>query len=159
MPPSYLKKRKLGWYVYLPIPKAQQAAMGGRTALTESLRTRDEREAQRLRHEVIGRLQKQIAEAGESSTPQVLLSRARSARADIDAGKSQAFDLGDGVTVTDEEMALDAARDQYLSAQGKKHGVDSEGHPRIPEADVAALSAASSILTGHRKLDSRRTST
>lgn len=80
VPPTYLKRRKLGWYVQLPVPQMHQEAMGTKV-LTRSLRTRDEGEAHKLRHRVIAELQQLINQATpaapEALTAEGILEAAR----------------------------------------------------------------------------------
>jgi integrase len=143
--PTYLKRRKLGWYVQLPVPRSQQHALGCKV-LTRSLQTRDEGEALRRRHRVIAELQALLTEtpkAPPAETPEAILQRAQSARAAVDAGKADPLD---------EELALDATVDDFLSKQARKVGVDKHGHPRIPDADVSTIQKAKRALTGNPAL-------
>ena len=60
--PSYLKQRRLGWYVQLPVPRELQDAMGCKV-LTRTLSTRDKVTAQQRRHAVIAELQLEMVQA------------------------------------------------------------------------------------------------
>lgn len=136
VPPTYLKRRKLGWYVQLPVPQRYQEVMGAKV-LTRSLRTRDEGEAHKLRHRVIAELQQLISLAAPSApkalTAEGILESAMRARAGVDAGE---------VSPADAVPALDAAVSDFLEAEGRKHGVDAEGHPKVSPETVATIRRA-----------------
>ncbi|WP_267224125.1 tyrosine-type recombinase/integrase [Dyella silvae] len=146
VPPTYLKRRKLGWYVQLPVPQRHQAAMGTKV-LTRSLQTRDEVEAHKRRHRVIADLQQLIAQVAPAApralTPEVILESATRAREEMDAG---------AVSRTDASHALDALVGDYLEEQGRKHGVDMEGHPKISLEAVSTIRRAHHRLTGNPSL-------
>ena len=143
--PSYLKQRRLGWYVQLSVPLSRQAALGCKT-LTRSLQTRDPKEAERRRHRVIAELQALIETAAPQlaeDTPQGILETAREARAAVDAGTLQRKDA---------EHGLEAAIEDYLETQARKVGVDAEGNPRVPPEVIATINQANRLLTGNPAL-------
>lgn len=146
VPPTYLKRRKLGWYVQLPVPQRYQDAMGQKV-LTRSLRTRDESEAHKLRHRVIAELQQLINQATPAApkalTAEGVLEIATRARAGVDAGE---------VSPADAVPALDAAVSDFLEEQGRKLGVDAEGHPKVSPEVVATIRRAHHRLTGNPAL-------
>ena len=146
VPPTYLKRRKLGWYVQLPVPLKHQEAMGAKV-LTRSLRTRDESEAHKLRHRVIAELQQSInqtvAAAPKAPTAEAILESAARAREGVDAGE---------VSPVDAVPALDAMVSDFLEEQGRKLGVDAEGHPKVSPEVVATIRRAHHKLTGNPAL-------
>src|SRR3954471_2225164 len=104
--PSYLKRRKLGWYVQLAVPTALQSVIGAKV-LTRSLKTRDESEARRLRHAVIAELQAQLQRAAEveAGTTHPLVAEAAHLAAAVDSGQLDELDAADTLTaITDTHL-------------------------------------------------------
>ena len=139
--PTYLKRRRLGWYVQLAVPVALQAMVGAKV-LTRSLSTRDESEARRRSHAVIAELQQRIAAAASApaqSDVDSLLSTAETLRAAQLAGIA---------TAADSEAAMSVELDRLLDSQARRLGRDSEGHPRMPADEAAAVRRAVDVLAG-----------
>jgi len=100
----------------------------------------------RLRHGVIVELQRQlesVASEPAPSTPEGLIQAAQEARSAVERGRVSAREAG---------IDFDASVEHVLSKAEREHGVDSEGHPRLPPADVAAIRRARKALAG--KLES-----
>ncbi|MGN6314614.1 MAG: tyrosine-type recombinase/integrase [Rhodanobacteraceae bacterium] len=145
-PPTYLKRRKRGWYVQLSVPRKLQAAVGAKV-LTRSLGTRDETEALRLRHKVIAELQQHIADAAHEGpqeiTPERILETARDARAAIEAGEAVLEEL---------EPGFDVMVDDYLETEARKRGRDEEGHPNLSPQEVRTIQRAHRTIAGNAAL-------
>lgn len=147
---SHLKRRKLGWYVQVAIPREHQAALQRKT-IVRSLQTRDEIEAHRRKHAVIADIFSEIQQASAvapatavvQKTPEDLLQAALQERAAVVAG---------GQNPEHAEAAFDAALDDYLDQQGALHGLGAEGHPRIPAASEAVIRRAHGALRGRPDL-------
>ena len=141
--PSYLKKRRLGWYVQVAVPAALQAVVGAKV-LTRSLGTRDEAEARKRRHAVIAELQSLVAQAAAHAAPEepsagALLETASTLRASVDSGES---------TEHDADAAFDAAAGRYLATRARALGRDADGHPDLPRAEAATVRRAHALLAG-----------
>ena len=141
--PSYLKQRRLGWYVQVAVPAKLQVAVGAKV-LTRSLGTRDEAEARKRRHAVIAELQSLVAQAAARDAPEessagALLETASTLRASVDSGES---------TEHDADAAFDAAADRYLATRAKALGRDQDGHPDLPRAEAATVRRAHALLAG-----------
>lgn len=149
--PTHLKQRKKGWYVQLAVPTKFQPAMGGKKVLVKSLGTRDEVEALRLRHPVITAMQMQMAEALAAAegrtppelTPEVILQYARTVRRAIDDGEQSERDA---------HPAFEALMDDFSERKARSVGVDHDGHPRLPQADVETIRRAHGVLYGNPSL-------
>lgn len=138
--PSYLKRRKLGWYVQLAVPASLQSIVGAKV-LTRSLKTRDESEARRLRHGVIAELQAQLkrAESAASGATHPLIVEAERLAAGVASGRipEEAADL-----------TLSAITDTHLEHLAKRHGRDASGAPLVTPQELASIRRASSVLAG-----------
>lgn len=144
--PSYLKQRRLGWYVQYPVPRAAQAAVGAKV-LVRSLGTRDAAEAQKLKHAVIAELQSIIAQALAKAAPPApvlptaadLLETAIKYRGAVDAGEARELDA---------DAAFDRKADDFLEAQAQALGRDAEGNPLLPPSDAATVRRAYRVVAG-----------
>lgn len=138
--PSYLKRRRLGWYVQLAVPVALQAAVGAKV-LTRSLQTRDLAEARRRSHAVVAELQHRIADAARLAnvTAHPLIATAEHLRAAEAAGIA---------TAADTEAALSAALDRRLDELAKRNGRDPEGNPNMTAGELGAIRRAHDIAAG-----------
>lgn len=141
--PSYLKRRGTVWYAQLSVPLDRQAALGAKV-LTQSLGTSDKAEANRLKHAVLADMQKKIRRT--ETAPVVVCAP------DAEAILASAVELRSGVEsgadAGNAERAFDAGLDKFLDAQGRKHGVDEEGHPHLPPATLSTLRRAHKALNG-----------
>jgi integrase len=146
--PSYLKRRRLGWYVQLTVPRDIQETVGAKV-LTRSLQTQDLAEANRRKHAVLAEWHALFAQAAAQDapppkrpvreTPERLLQIAIEEREAIDAGERDPEEA---------EAGLDAAMDRYLDQQAERLGRDSEGYPPLPPEAHAILQRASRTLSG-----------
>lgn len=138
--PSYLKRRRLGWYVQLAVPVALQPIVGAKV-LTRSLRTRDEAEAKRRRHGVIAELQQQLerSAAAAAGATHPLIATAETLAAAEGAGLA---------TPLDTEATLSAALDAHLETIAKRHGRDTEGDPNVSPSELGAIRRAHDIAAG-----------
>ena len=117
----------------------------------KSLGTRDELEALRLRHPVITAMQMQIAEVVAAAegrtppelTPEVILQYARAVRRAIDDGVQSERDA---------HPAFEALVDDFSERKARSVGVDHDGHPRLPQADVETIRRAHGVLYGNPSL-------
>lgn len=141
--PSYLKRRGTVWYAQLSVPLDRQAAVGAKV-LTQSLGTSDKAEANRLKHAVLADMQKRIQGtqaapvAGRIPDAEAILASALELRSGVESGA----DAGNA------ERAFDAGLDKFLDAQARKHGVEEDGHPRLPPATLSTLRRAHKALNG-----------
>ena len=140
---SYLKQRKLGWYVQVHVPPKLQAEVGKRV-IVRSLGTRDKGEADRRKHGVIADIlagfgQGTAAPGHDSLTPTDLLKLAVTARQAIESGEENPANAA---------AAFDGEMEQFLSEKARVLGTDAEGHPNLPPADVATLRRAHKALAG-----------
>ena len=138
--PSYLKRRKLGWYVQLAVPTSLQSVIGAKV-LTRSLKTRDESEARRLRHAVIAELQAllQRAAAAASGAIHPLLAEAELLAAGVASGR-----IPEEVA----DLTLSAVTDTHLERLAKRHGRDSSGDPLVSPQELASIRRAADVLAG-----------
>lgn len=141
MDATHLKRRHQTWYVRLAVPPTLQKRLG-RAEIVRSLRTRDLREANRRKHRVLSELKEFLAraEANAALPPEAaesFLAAARELRAAVDRGET---------TEQDAEVALDAALEEHLEAAGRKHGVDRDGDPKVPEEHVRVIHLARRVL-------------
>lgn len=145
---TYLKQRKLGWYVQVAVPRQLQATLG--KTLTRSLRTRDEVEAQRRKHAVVAEFQSLIRQAAAIAppppaelTPEGLIKAALQERSAVAVGEQHA-ELA--------EAAVDSAVDDYLEQQAAIHGRDAEGNPQLTAQAEAVIKRAYGVLRGRPDL-------
>lgn len=140
--PSYLKQRRLGWYVQYPVPKPLWERVGAKT-IERTLSTRDPIEAQQKRHAVIAAIQAELlgAEAKKPrSEAQELLELALETRLAVTSGAPEA----EGA-----ELAFDESMDAYLERQGDKLGRDRDGHPRLSAEDERLVRRAYKAVSGN----------
>ena len=142
--PSYLKQRRLGWYVQVPVPRALQAAVGAKV-LTRSLSTRDLSEARKRRHAAIADLQSRIAQAVARGPDNSLPTAAGLLQTAVEL--QAAFAAGEA-TELDTEAAFDTEADRYLDTAAKHYGRDREGHPQLPAPELATVRRAHLIAAG-----------
>jgi len=153
--PSYLKKRKLGWYVQVAVPRELQPILGT-SPILRSLRTRDEAEARKRRHEVVAAIFSEfrqaaaVAPAPAASTPTEILQAALMSREAIDSGERLQRHA---------ELAHEASVDDYLERQARTHGVDAEGHPKLPAEAVSIIRRSYSALAGRHEFSLSRLAT
>lgn len=141
--PSYLKRRGTVWYAQLSVPLDRQAAVGAKV-LTQSLGTSDKAEANRLKHAVLADMHKRVQ--GTQATP--VAGRTPDAEAILASAHELRSGVESGADVGNAERAFDAGLDKFLDAQARKHGVDEEGHPRLPPATLSTLRRAHKALNG-----------
>lgn len=149
--PSYLKQRKLSWYVQVPVPRQYQAA-AGKLVIVRSLGTRDKAEANKRKHGVIAEILAELEQAGTgrpvrstgatARTPADILSLAMDARRNVESGTRHPADA---------EAELDAVVDDFLSTQARTLGVGADGHPLLAHDDTATIRRAGKALTGKLK--------
>jgi integrase len=153
--PSYLKKRKLGWYVQVAVPRELQPILGT-SPILRSLRTRDEAEARKRRHGTIATIFSEFRQAAavtpapSASTPEGMLQAALRNREAIDSGQLHPRDA---------ELAHEASVDDYLERQARIHGVDAEGHPKMPSESVSIIRRSYSALAGRHEFSLARLAT
>lgn len=139
--PSYLKRRKLGWYVQVAVPRRLQESIG-QAVVVRSLGTRDRAEANRRKHAAVADILASFDRADSRpapGTPEGLLALAIQARQDVDQG------AGDQANI---EAGFDAEVDEYLDTQARRHGVNAEGHPKLPAGASATIRRAFKAITG-----------
>jgi integrase len=146
--PTHLKKRRLGWYVQVAIPRKLQHVLG-KSPILRSLQTRDEAEAKRLRHKVLDEIFsefRRLESVGpeRQQSPEAILESARLVRAAMEAGE---------VSPRDAEISLEATVDDFLEEQAKAHGVDEEGRPNLPASAEGFVRRAYNTLAGRRALE------
>jgi len=144
---SFLIRKGQTWYVRLMVPKAHREQLG-RTKYTESLKTRDKAEANRLKHAVLASLKRRMADdlAGLTPSPQsarALLQLAESERHRVERG-----DVDQGQA----EAAFDAAVDYFLEVERKRVGIDPDtGHPLTSETEARIIRAGACGAGGRRR--------
>ena len=141
MEANNLKLRGNTWYARLTIPTQLHAAMG-REELVKSLKTRDLREANRLKHAVLAAMHKEIRRAAASDRPRDPISKLL----------RDAQDFHDSVATGDStqhnaELAFDATVERHLDHAASLHGVNEDGHPNVTEAHEAAVLLARDVFT------------
>lgn len=145
---TYLKQRKLGWYVQIAVPKDLQAILQCKT-ITRSLNTRDEVEAHKRKHGVIAEIQSTLRQATAvapsptPATPEGLLRAALAERAAV---------FEDGKSPQEAEAALDSALDDFLEKQAAIHGIDAEGRPKLPPEAEGLVKRAIKAVRGRPEL-------
>ena len=143
METTNLKRRGLTWYARLVIPPSQRAALG-RSEVVRSLKTRDLREANRLKHRALAEMHSEIArQIGQKVLPvesvEYVTETARSLRDSVSVGE---------MTERDAEAALDAAVEEHLATVAKASGIDPEsGDPLMAEAHEGAIRLAQEVLS------------
>ncbi|WP_242104159.1 tyrosine-type recombinase/integrase [Lysobacter sp. M2-1] len=137
---KYLKQRKLGWYVLLPVPKELQQILG-KDRTERTLRTRDKREAEKRKHAAIVSIQREWAEEvkAHNANGHPLQNTAEALMWHQEKGHA---------TAQDTAAAFDASLEDHLDAMAKQHGRDREGHPRMPEGELQAIRRAVRTAAG-----------
>lgn len=142
--PSYLKLRRLGWYVQLAVPRDRWQAVGAKV-LTRSLHTRDRREADLRKHAVIAELHSLIAQAAVSPaksparTAEDLLAHAIEIREEVEVGEHDPEGAAAG---------FDAMVDDFLDIAARRYGRNSEGVPQMPPESFDAIRRAHRVMSG-----------
>lgn len=139
--PTYLKQRRLGWYVQYPVPKHLWERVGSKT-IERTLRTRDPIEAQRTRHAVIAAIQRELGIAEGRSVPRAaesLLELALETREIVTAG---------GPFAEAAELGFDASVDAFLEREGDKRGRDADGTPLLAPEDERLVRRAYKAVSG-----------
>jgi len=143
MDTANLKLRGHTWYARLTVPPSQREA-AGRSEIVRSLKTRDLREANRLKHRALAEMHAWLArEIGGKVLPsesvEYVTQTARELRDAVKAGEA---------TERDATAALDAAVEKHLAKQAKRNGIDPEsGDPLLSEAHESAIRLAHELLT------------
>jgi len=143
METTNLKRRGLTWYARLFVPPSQRVAVG-RSEIVRSLKTRDLREANRLKHRALAEMHAWLARqiSGKvlsSESLDYVTQAARELRDAVRAGEA---------TERDALVALDVAVDKHLAAQAERNGIDPEsGDPILTEAHESAIRLAHDVLT------------
>ena len=132
-----LKLRGNTYYARLAVSPSLQGIVG-KSEMLRSLKTSDVREASRLKHEALAAMQREISRAVAGAQPaepggDVLHAADVLREAMLLNGED---DRGNAVT------AFEATVDRHLDAAAKAHGVDAEGHPRLPEGHARAIRLA-----------------
>lgn len=142
MDTAHLKRRGLTWYARLVIPPSQREALG-RSEIVRSLKTRDLRDANRLKHRALAEMQAEVArQIGQKVLPvesvDFVTVTARALRESVSAGE---------ITERNAEAALDAAVEEHLATVAKASGLDPEsGDPLMAEAHEGAIRLAHEVL-------------
>lgn len=145
--PTYLKKRHNTWYVQIAVPRNLQELIGSRVVV-RSLKTADEREANRTKHAAIAQILSEFRQATAVApvsldNPEAILQAALETREAIERG-----DLAE----RDAETAHEVNVEDYLERQARLHGVDAEGHARIPADAVRKIQRSYKALKGRHDL-------
>src|SRR4051812_15609230 len=121
METTNLKRRGLTWYARLSVPPSQREAVG-RSEIVRSLKTRDLREANRLKHRALAEMHASLArQIGAKVLPvesvDYVTEMARQLRDSVSSGET---------TARDAEAALDVAVEEHLAKQARRSGIDPE---------------------------------
>lgn len=142
MDKTNLKQRHQTWYARLTVPPSLRAAVG-KSEIVRSLKTRDLREANRLKHRVLADLQSELARiAAEATLPkdsaEYVLAVARAEREAVEKGRQ---------TMEQADAALDATMERFFDAEVAKRGMDPEtGYPLLEEAKERTVQLALRVL-------------
>lgn len=142
MDSTHLKRRHQTWYARLAVPPSLQAALG-KSELVRSLKTRDLREANRVKHAVIAEMQRELSQAAAQATlpresAEFVLEVAKAERKAVERGER---------TQQEAEEQLTHVVERYLEEQSKTSGTDAEdGYPLLKDAHWRTLQLANRVL-------------
>lgn len=156
----YIKKRKLGWYSNIAIPPRYRHLHGGKSKIEVSLKTRDERVAERAARALAGRLQLEWAakvDGCRQSEAALHLSAYQQAREQAVTG-SLLFDVAQGLSLPDPskvaeavEFETDEVRREALLRADPEDGPEAE--PVLTPLERARLDG---LWDGLRELQGER---
>jgi integrase len=140
---SNLKLRNLTWFARVAVPRKLRATVG-KAEVLRSLKTRDRREADRLKHRALADIHAELSRAAvaASLSPE-------SAEYVVEVARLQREAVKSGTQSEESaELALDAALEKHLDRLAKKRGVGADGHPILPEAHERTLKLAHRVFRG-----------